>query len=672
MGAAELAAAAATSTPPSRRRTSHKEPAALHHLRQRRRRQEHADRPAAVRVEDAASRTSSRRWRATRAKVGTQGDELDFALLVDGLAAEREQGITIDVAYRFFSTERRKFIVADTPGHEQYTRNMVTGASTADLAVILVDARKGVLTQTRRHSYLVSLLGIRHVVLAINKMDLVDYSPGSRSTRSSARLSRIRRRDRPVRHRRHSDVGAARRQHHRARRAHALVLRPDAAAAPRDASRSTERRRAQPFRMPVQWVNRPNQDFRGFAGLIVGGTRVRGRSVVRACPRAGEQPRRAHRDARTAICAEARGRPVGHADAGGRDRRQPRRPAGVAADSPAAVADQFEATIVWMSEEPMLPGRPYLMKIGTKTVTATITELKHKINVNTLEQAGRHEAGAQRDRRVQHRARPADRLRSLRREPRHRRLHPDRPHQQRHGRRRGCCTSRCAARRTCTGRRSTSTSRRAPPSRARRPACCGSPACPGAGKSTIANLVEKRLHAAGRHTYLLDGDNVRHGLNKRSGLHRRRPRREHPPRGRGREADGRRRADRAGVVHLAVPRRAPDGARLLGEPGEFIEVFVDTPLAVAEAARSQGPVQEGARAATSRTSPASTRPTSRRRTPRSASTPPGGGGGGAPGGIFASSGGPGGVWRRFWFFPLGVCGEGGARSPPQREGGVGW
>ena len=231
-------------------------------------------------------------------KLGTQGGELDFALLVDGLAAEREQGITIDVAYRFFSTERRKFIVADTPGHEQYTRNMVTGASTADLAVILVDARKGVLTQTRRHSFLVSLLGIRKVVLAVNKLDLVDYSQrGLRCHRE--RLPRLRRRDRSRGRRVYPGVGPQGRQHRRAQLAHALVLRAHAHRVPGD-GRDRRWGQSRPFRMPVQWVNRPDLDFRGFSGQIVGGIVRPGRPGASAS--VGSEPRPSHAwSPRTAI-----------------------------------------------------------------------------------------------------------------------------------------------------------------------------------------------------------------------------------------------------------------------------------------------------------------------------------------------------------------------------------
>ena len=246
-------------------------------------------------------------------KVGTQGGELDFALLVDGLAAEREQGITIDVAYRFFSTDQRKFIVADTPGHEQYTRNMVTGASTADLAVILIDARKGVLTQTRRHSYLVSLLGIRNVVLAINKMDLVDYSRGG-VRRHRGRLPRVRRRDRPRGHHRHPDVGAARRQHRSSRAPNTPWYDgPTLMGYLETVEIDETRQQKRPFRMPVQWVNRPDLDFRGFSGTIVGGIGQARRRDPR--PAVGpREPRRAHRHRRRRPAAGRR-RPVGHADA---------------------------------------------------------------------------------------------------------------------------------------------------------------------------------------------------------------------------------------------------------------------------------------------------------------------------------------------------------------------
>jgi bifunctional enzyme CysN/CysC len=314
-------------------------------------------------------------------KVGTQGGDLDFALLVDGLSAEREQGITIDVAYRFFSTDRRKFIVADTPGHEQYTRNMVTGASTADLAIILVDARHGVQTQTRRHSFLVSLIGIKRVVVAINKMDLVGYSEATfrrivDDYREFARQLGL------------EDIVAI----------PMSALRGDNVTTPSDAMPwyhgstlmgyletvevDQKRRLKSPFRLPVQWVNRPNLDFRGFAGTIAGGsitpgTAIRvqpsGRTstVSRIVTADGDLPRAIAGQSITLVLEDevdiSRGDVIS------------------TLESPAEVADQFEATLVWMQDEPLMPGRAYLMKIGTRTVTATVTDIKHKVNVNTLE-----------------------------------------------------------------------------------------------------------------------------------------------------------------------------------------------------------------------------------------------------------------------------------------------
>ncbi len=326
-------------------------------------------------------------------RLGTQGGELDFALLVDGLAAEREQGITIDVAYRFFATERRKYIVADTPGHEQYTRNMVTGASTADLAIILVDARKGVLTQTRRHSYLVSLLGIRRMVLAVNKMDLVGYSAeafgeierGYREFAARIGLSDVV--AIPVSALRGDNVieaGAAMPWYHGPTLLQHLESVP-----------VQDERAAQPFRMPVQWVNRPNHDFRGFAGLIVAGS-VRSGELLQVQPSGftsrvarivtadGDLPQAVAGQSVTLTFEDA-------IDVSRGDLL-------VAAAAPAGVSDKFEATIVWMSEEPMLPGRPYLLKCGTRTVTATVAPLKYKINVNTHGGTGGAPARAQRDR----------------------------------------------------------------------------------------------------------------------------------------------------------------------------------------------------------------------------------------------------------------------------------
>jgi len=314
-------------------------------------------------------------------KHGTQGEELDLALLVDGLAAEREQGITIDVAYRFFSTAKRKFIVADTPGHEQYTRNMVTGASTADLAVILVDARKGVLTQTRRHSYIVSLLGIRQVVLAVNKMDAVDYAEEAFNAILAAYLPFARQLGME------NVVGIP-----------VSALKGDniLQASPRmpwyrgpalmqhlETVEVEERAQHAPFRLPIQWVNRPGPDFRGFAGQIAGG-RVNVGDRIRALPSGAE--------ARVARIVTFDG-DLPHAVAGqsvtltlDREIDVSRGDLLAASSESAEVADQFEATLIWMHEQPLVPGRQYLMKLGARTVNATLAPPRYRVNVNTLEQ----------------------------------------------------------------------------------------------------------------------------------------------------------------------------------------------------------------------------------------------------------------------------------------------
>jgi bifunctional enzyme CysN/CysC len=508
-------------------------------------------------------------------KVGTQGGEIDFALLVDGLAAEREQGITIDVAYRFFSTDKRKFIVADTPGHEQYTRNMVTGASTADAAIILIDARKGVLTQTRRHSYLVSLLGIRHVVLAINKMDLVDWS--------QARFDEI-----------VADYAAFAEQigikGFTAIPVSALrgdnITEPSAkspwyAGPPlmrwlEDAPVEDDLR-GKPFRMPVQWVNRPNHDFRGFSGLIASGS-VKPGDKLKALP-SGRESTVARIVTFTGDLPEAvAGQSVTLTLADEID--VSRGDVLAASASPPAVADQFEATIVWFDDEAMLPGRPYLLKLGARTVAAQVAEPKYKVNVNTLEhlaarQLELNEIGVcnlsldapiafdpyteNRDLggfilidRISNRTVAAGMLHFALRRSQNihwQALDVDK-----------------AARSTAKGQT------------ARVVWLTG---LSGAGKSTIANLVDKRLMAEGRHTYLLDGDNVRHGLNKDLGFT---------------EADRveniRRVAEvaklmvDAGLIVLVSfisPFRAERRmAREMMGGGEFVEVFVDTPIAEAE------------------------------------------------------------------------------------------
>jgi bifunctional enzyme CysN/CysC len=508
-------------------------------------------------------------------RVGTRGGELDFALLVDGLAAEREQGITIDVAYRFFSTERRKFIVADTPGHEQYTRNMVTGASTADLAVILVDARKGVLVQTRRHSFLVHLIGIPRVVLAVNKMDLVGYSRATFEAivaeyrAFAARLGLTDITPIPLSAVHGDNVIAPSDQMPwytgPALLRHLETVEVDAALA------------RQPFRLPVQWVNRPSAEFRGFTGLIASGS-IRPGDRLRVLP--------SGRETRIARIVTADG-DLTAASAGqsvtltlDTETDISRGDVLAAADSPPQVADQFEATLVWLQEEPMLQGRTYVMKSGTRTVSATVMPLKHRVNVNTLE----HE--------------PAERLElndigvcELELD----RPIPFEPYGENRALGGFILIDRLTNNTAGAGlinfalRRSQNVHWQAlDVDRQLRARLKGQKACvlwltglSGAGKSTIANRVEKRLAAAGRHTYLLDGDNVRHGLNKDLGFTAQ-DRVENIRR----VAEVARLMVDAGLIVLVSfisPFRSERRmARELFTPGEFFEVFVDTPLAEAE------------------------------------------------------------------------------------------
>ncbi len=514
-------------------------------------------------------------------KVGTRGDEIDYALLLDGLQAEREQGITIDVAYRFFSTDRRKFIVADTPGHEQYTRNMVTGASTADLAIILIDARKGVLTQTRRHSYLVSLLGIRRVVLAINKMDLVGYAPEVFARIEEdyrAFAARIGLTDIVC-----IPISAVHGDNIIEPRGNTPWYRGPMLMEHLETVPVDDVLQARPFRLPVQWVNRPNSDFRGFAGTIVSGV-VKPGDSIKVLP-SGRESRvlrivTADGDLKEAVANQSVTLTL--AD----EIDISRGDVLAAADDPVPVADQFEATVVWMGEAPMLRGRNYLLKIGTKTVTATIAPLKYKVNVNTLEHlaADRLELNdigvceleldqviafepyaVNRDlggfilidRMTDHTVGAGQLNFALRRSQNIHWQSVD-IHKQ----------ARAA-------------------SKGQRPCVLWFTGLSGSGKSTIANLVEKKLHALGKHTYLLDGDNVRHGLNKDLGFT-----------AEDRVENIRRIAEvaalmaDAGLIVLTAfisPFRSERRmARALLPEGEFIEVFVDTPLAVAEARDTKG------------------------------------------------------------------------------------
>jgi bifunctional enzyme CysN/CysC len=509
-------------------------------------------------------------------RVGTQGQEIDFALLVDGLAAEREQGITIDVAYRFFSTEKRKFIVADTPGHEQYTRNMVTGASTADLAVILIDARKGVLTQTRRHSYLAHLIGIRHIVLAVNKMDLVGYDRAIfdeivtdyRAFADSIGIAAFT--AMPISGFKGDNITA---------------LSPNTPwydgptlighleSVEMDATID----QAKPFRMAVQWVNRPNLDFRGFSGLVTSGKIIPGdairivpsgktSTIARIVTLGGDLPEAVAGQSVTLTLADevdcSRGDVI------------------AAAEAPPQAADQFEATIVWMADEEMLPGRPYWLKTGTQMVSASIQAPKYQVNVNTLEQLAAKTlelnaigvANLSTDKPVVFE--PYEQSRDL-----------------------GgfILIDKLTNATVAAGmihfalRRGENihwqaidvTREAHAAQKGQQPRLLWFTGLSGSGKSTIANLVEKKLHALGKHSFLLDGDNVRHGLNRDLGFT---------------DADRVENIRRvgevaklmtdAGLIVLTAfisPFRAErEMARSMLPAGEFIEIFIDTPLAEAE------------------------------------------------------------------------------------------
>ncbi len=515
-------------------------------------------------------------------KVGTQGQQIDFALLVDGLSAEREQGITIDVAYRFFATEKRKFIVADTPGHEQYTRNMVTGASTADLALLLVDARKGVLEQTRRHSILANLVGIRRVVLAVTKMDLVDYDRDlfdavvADYSAFSAKIGIADWVAIPVSGLGGDNVSA---------RSEAMswyegpTLLEHLETLPIDSAADE----AKQFRMPVQWVNRPDQHFRGFAGQVASG-RIGPGSEVRILP-SGRLTRVARVVTMDGDLDEAlAGQSITLTLADEVDCS--RGDVIAASKDPPHAADQFEATIVWMADEALTPGRGYWLKLGTQTVTATVAHPKHQLNVNTLEELAAKTldlnaigvAEVTTDRALVFEAYRDDR--------------GDAPNRALGG---FILIDKLTNATVAAGmlhfalRRAENVHWQAldvsrethARLKGQTPAVLWFTGLSGAGKSTIANLVEKKLAAMGRHTFLLDGDNVRHGLNKDLGFT---------------ETDrienirrvgevAKLMAD-AGLIVLTAfisPFRAErDMVRRMISDGEFIEIFVDTPLPEAE------------------------------------------------------------------------------------------
>ena len=515
-------------------------------------------------------------------RIGTQGQDIDFALLVDGLAAEREQGITIDVAYRFFSTEKRTFIVADTPGHEQYTRNMVTAASNAELAVILIDARQGVLTQTKRHSYLVHLLGIKDIVLAINKMDLVGYAQATfdaivadyRDFAESIGIDSFI--SIPVSGLKGDNIttpitnmpwytGPA-------LLAHLETVPVD-----------SDRRVRAAFRMPVQWVNRPNLDFRGFCGQIVAGT-VKPGDAIRILP--------SGRTSRIKSIVSFDGDRL-HAVAGqsvtltfADEVDCSRGDVIAAADAPPEVADQFEATLVWMDDAEMLPGRPYRFKCGTVAATATITKPKYEIDVNTMAHVAADTLALNAigicnlslDRPIPFEA------------------YADNPDlggfiliDRITNRTVAAGMIHFALRRSHNihwqsidiGRDSHAAQKN------QKPAVLWLTGLSGSGKSTIANLVERKLFALGKHSFLLDGDNIRHGLNRDLGFT---------------DADRVENIRRVGEVaklltnaglivltaFISPFRSERHMVRQLIGDADFIEIFIDTSLAVAEARDVKG------------------------------------------------------------------------------------
>jgi len=510
-------------------------------------------------------------------KSGTQGQEIDFALLVDGLAAEREQGITIDVAYRFFSTEKRKFIVADTPGHEQYTRNMVTGASTADAAVILVDARKGILVQTRRHSYLAHLLGIKNLILAVNKMDLVDFSQETFDSivkeygEFAAEIGIDSFTAIPISGFKGDNITEAPSANTPWYDGPALIAHLE------NIEITATVAQEKPFRMPVQWVNRPNLDFRGFSGLVSGGT-IKPGDPVRIVP-SGKNSR-----VKSIVTLD---RKLDEAVAGQSvtitledEVDCSRGDVIAAAGDPPEVSDQFESTIVWMSDEALKPGRGYWLKLATQTVSVSVQEPKYEININTME----------------HLAAKTLELNGIGVTE----IHTDKPivfEAYADSRQLGgfilvdkITNATVAAGMLHFSLRRADNVHWQPTTITREdhaslknqtPRVLWFTGLSGSGKSTIANEVEKSLNLMNRHTFLLDGDNVRHGLNKDLGFT---------------EADRIENIRRvgevaklmtdAGLIVLTAfisPFRAErQMVREMLPDAEFVEIFVDTPLEVAE------------------------------------------------------------------------------------------
>jgi len=509
-------------------------------------------------------------------KMGTQGDKLDFALLVDGLSAEREQGITIDVAYRYFSTEKRKFIVADTPGHEQYTRNMVTAASTASLAIVLVDARKGILSQTKRHSFLASLMGIKNIVLAINKMDLIDYSKEKYEAivqdymefSKKLKINTIT----PI------PISALEGDNITNPSAKMTWYRgPTLMAYLESSPIAKQQNQSSNLRLPVQWVNRPNQDFRGFTGTIASGS-IHVGEKIKVMPSGFESTIKniITKDGTLESAAAGQAITITLNDEIDASR-------GDVICTPASlpnVADQFEAKVIWMSEEPLHPGRNYWLKCGSKMVNATVTKIKHRIDVNTLEHHAANilelnsisTCNLMTDQNITFDSYEENAaLGSF--------IFIDKLTNNTVGA--GLIDFELRRSKNIVPHHFIIDKKSRAEHKSQQPYVLWFTGLSGSGKSTIANLVEQELFALGKHTYILDGDNVRHGLNRDLGFT---------------ETDRieniRRVAEVAKlmldaglivlITFISPFRKDREMARSLFKEGEFHEIFVDCPLEEAE------------------------------------------------------------------------------------------
>ena len=509
-------------------------------------------------------------------RFGTQGGEIDFALLVDGLSAEREQGITIDVAYRYFSTEKRKFIVADTPGHEQYTRNMVTGASTADAAIILIDARKGLLTQTKRHSYICKLLGINHTIVTVNKMDLVQYG----ETRFNEIINEFEEFSKVIDLHNISFVpisGIKGDNIVTPSKKMAWYEGPSLIKLLENLEIETDRNHSQPFRMPVQWVNRPNSDFRGVSGKVVSGYISKNDEIcILPSGKKTKVDRIITPNGNAEFCGTDQSVTVTFSDEIDCSRGQVLS----AAKAPLELADQFDTTIIWMSDDPLIPGRSYYLKIGASEVSATLAQPKYKLNVATNEHTATktlelNEIGPvilTTDQNIPFTSYQENReLGSF--------ILVDKFSNQTVAA--GLINFALRRSQNIHWQNTTVSRDRRAEAKGQKPMVLWMTGLSGSGKSTIANAVELELVNKGYHTYLLDGDNIRHGLNKDLGFT---------------DADRIENIRRIGEVSKLMAdaglvvitafispfQSERNMVREMMKKGEFVEIFVDTPLEVAE------------------------------------------------------------------------------------------